>query len=328
MRWFVSRLVLSVGAFVGAAPFSVAQEPSAGQPAVPKLMRIVVPFSAGASNDAIARVIAPPLAKRLETSVIVENKPGAAGVIGSDAVAKSPRDGSVLLLTSSSFLTAAATQPRIPYDAIASFVPVATIGQNPSLLAVSSAAPFKSTAELISAARGKPDQITYGSAGVGSVGHMITELFSSAARIQMSHVPYKGAANAAIELAAGQIVVMVSSHSTLSPFLKSGKVRVLAVTSTQPHPAFPGVPPVAATVQGFSTLVWVGVFAPAGTPPRLVERLNREISEISNSPELRALLEPDGMTPVAMLPAGFAARVKQELAQWKQVATARKIVAE
>src|SRR5258705_13261517 len=145
--------------------------PTLAQDAVPKLIRIVVPFSAGASNDAIARAIAGPLAKRLESSVIVDNKPGAAGVIGADAVAKSPRDGSVLLLTSSTFLTAAATQARLPYDPLAAFVPVAMVGEGPLLLAVAASTPYKTAAELFAAARSKPDELTYGTAGVGSVGH-------------------------------------------------------------------------------------------------------------------------------------------------------------
>jgi tripartite-type tricarboxylate transporter receptor subunit TctC len=261
-------------------------------------------------------------------SVIVENRPGAAGTIGADAVAKSPRDGSVLLLTSSSFLTAAATQPRLPYDPIAAFAPVGVVGQNPSLLAVSSSTPFKTAGELFAAARAKPGEITYGSAGVGSIGHMATELLSAAAKVQMAHVPYKGAANAAIDLAGGQIHAMISSYATLSGFIKSGKVRVLAVTSKQPHPSFPDVPPLITTVPGFSNEVWVGVFGPAGTPVRFVERLNREINDIAASPELKPLLESDGMVPAPMSPAAFSARVKQELGQWKQIAAARKIIAE
>jgi len=322
MRHLVYRLVLCFGALPGVTPFAASQE------TVPKLIRIIVPFSAGASNDAIARAIAVPLAKRLGASVIVENRPGAASVIGNDAVAKSPPDGSVLLLTSSTFLTVAATTPRLPYDPIGAFSPVATVVQNPSLLAASAAAPFKSAAELISAARARPGEITYGTAGVGSITHLATELMSVAAKIRMTHVPYKGAANAAIDLAGGQIVVMISSSSTLSPFIRSGKARVLAVTSPTSHPSFPGIPPLSNTVPGYSNQVWVGVFAPAGTPARLVERYNREISEIAATPELRNLLEPDGMVPVASTPAAFAARINQELAQWKQIATSRKIVLE
>lgn len=292
---------------------------------IPKLIRIVVPFSPGASNDAIARVIAPPLARRLETTVVVDNKPGAAGVIGADAVAKAPRDGSAVLLTSSTFLTAAATQPRLPYDPIAGFVPIAVVGQNPTLLAVSAALPFKTAKDLLATARARPDELIYGSAGVGSIGHLVTELLCAAAKVQMRHVPYKGAANAAIDLAGGQIHVMMSSYSTLSAFLKSGKVRALAVTSKQPYPAFPDLPPLIDLVPGYSNETWVGVFAPAGTPERYVERLNREINEISAAPEMRTLLEADGMMAATMTPAAFAARVRTELAQWKRIAAARKI---
>src|SRR5687767_11201470 len=235
-------IALAIGA-ASAVPIACGQE-------TPRLVRIVVPFSAGASNDAIARTIAPALSKRLGANVIVENRPGAASVIGNDAVAKSAPDGSVLLLTSSTFLTVAATTPRLPYDPIGSFAPVATVVQNPSLLAVSALAPFKTTAELISAARARPGEITYGTAGVGSITHLATELLSDAAKIRMTHVPYKGAANAAIDLAGGQIFVMISSSSTLSPFIKSGKARVLGVTSPGSHPSFPGVAPVSATEIG------------------------------------------------------------------------------
>ena len=322
MRHSVCGFLLCVAAVVGLTGLAHAQEPA------PKQIRIVVPFSAGASNDAIARAIAGPLAKRLDATVIVENRPGAAGVVGADAVAKSPRDGSVLLLTSSTFLTAAATNTRLPYDAMTGFAPVATVGQNPSLLAVSAMTPFRTVADLFAAARARPDEITYGSAGVGSIGHMVTEMMCAAARIQMRHVPYKGAALAAIDLAGGQIQVMKSSYGSLSAFLKTEKVRLIAVTSRQPHPAFPGVPPLIDTLPGFSSETWVGVFAPAGTPAGLVERLNREISEISLLPELRAILDPDGMLPLAMSPAAFATRLQQELAQWKQIAAARRIVAE
>ena len=322
MNRHAALFVLLAGILPVGAPIAAAQE------AAPKLVRIVVPFSPGASNDAIARTIAGPLAKRLDTSVIVENKPGASGIIGSDAVAKSPRDGSVLLLTSSTFLTAAATQARLPFDPINSFAAIGTVGQNPSLLAVSSATPFKSANDLLAAARAAPGNLTYGTAGVGSIGHLVTEMFSAAAKIRMRHVPYKGAAIAAIDLAGGQIQVMVSSFSTLSPFLKADKVRLLAITSAQPHPSFPDLPPLANTLPGFSSNTWVGVFAPAGTSPRFIERLNREINEISVLPEMKALLEPDGMLPLAISPAAFSARLQQELGQWKQVAESQKIVAE
>lgn len=295
---------------------------------IPALIRIVVPFSVGGSNDVIARAIAAPLSKRLGTAVIVDNKPGAGGVIGADAVAKAAPDGSVLLLTSSSFLTATATLPRVPYDTLGSFAPIAMVAEGPLLLAVSSSAPFKSLGELVAAARARPGVITYGSAGVGSVAQMATEMMNDAARISMLHVPYKGASNALLDLAAGQIDVMVTNYSTVVSQIKSGRIKPLGVTSLKTNPTFPDLPPVSASAPGFAVDIWVGVFAPAGTPVGLVQRLNREINEISNSSEVRLLLDPDGALPVSMTPAVFATRVKDDLAQWRRIATEKKIVAE
>jgi len=301
---------------------------AAAQVTLPKTIKIVVPFSAGGSNDVIARAIAGPLAKRLDVPVIVENKAGAAGVVGADAVAKSPRDGSVLLLTSSSFLTAAATQATLPYDPIAAFAPVAMVGRGPMLLAVSATTPYKGPADVLADARARPGTLNYGTAGVGSIAHLTTGLLDDTAKVRMTHVPYKGAANAAIDLAAGQIQVMISNYSTIAPLIKSGKIRPLAVTSGKRHPAFPDLPPLASIAPGFDIDIWVGVFAPAGTPPAIVARLNEEINAIAASPDLASVLEPDGTLPEALAPAVFAGRLKSELGQWKQIATEHKIVAE
>ncbi|WP_373377426.1 tripartite tricarboxylate transporter substrate-binding protein [Cupriavidus nantongensis] len=331
------RLACRLPAAVAAAAMAASPLPATAAPpehaaAVPPLMRIVVPFSAGASNDVIARAIAPALAKRLGNTVIVENRPGVAGVLGADYVAKGPRDGSVLLLTSSTFLTAAATQARSPYDPLTAFAPVALVADGPLLLAVSStiaaSRSIRTPAELIAAARARPGAISYGSAGVGSLGQLATELLCDTSKVQMMHVPYKGAANALIDLAAGQIDVMMSNYSSIATQIKSGKVRPLAVTSAAPNPAFPDLPPLAASVPGYGIEIWVGVLAPAGAPAALVQRLNREIAEIAASPEVRAILEPDGSRPLAATPAEFGARMKQDLAQWKRIALERKIVAE
>jgi tripartite-type tricarboxylate transporter receptor subunit TctC len=315
-----------IAIFAGAL---VATNPAAGADVkFPNLVRIIVPFWPGGSNDVIARAIAGPLAKRLETNVIVDNKAGASGVIGNDFVAKAPRDGSVLLLTSSTFLTVAATQARLPYDPLADFSAVTMIGEGPMLLAVSSAFPVKTTAEYIAAARSKPGVITYGSAGVGSIGHLATELLNAAAKVQMTHIAYKGAANAIVDLAGGQIYAMISNYSSLVSQLNTRRVRALAVTSKRASPVFPDLPPLNATVPGFSMEIWVSVFAPAGTPAVMVERLNREIREISASPELKMFLDPDGALPVTVTPAALAARLKDELAQWKTIAAERRIVTE
>lgn len=325
MRNFLTRL----GLLAAAACFSQA---ALAQPEtdakLPSLIKIVVPFSPGASNDAIARAVAPPLAKRLGATVIVENKPGAAGVIGADSVAKSPRDGSVLLLTSSTFLTAAATQPRVPYDPLTAFAPVAMVGQGPLLLAVSSATGIKSAAELVAAARAKPGMLTYGTAGLGSIAHMATEMFSDSARLQLRHVPYKGAANALMDMAGGQIDLMISNYSSLAPQIKAGRVRALAVTSRQANAAYPELPPLGSVAPGFAANIWVSVLAPAGTPAALVQRLNREINAVAAMPEVRALLESDGAQPTTLTPAELSQTLREELDMWKKVAAEKRIVAE
>ena len=300
-----------------AAPLALAQNPP--------LIRLVVPFPPGGSNDVIARTMAPQLAKRLGTNVIVENKSGAAGVIGSDAVAKAAPDGSHLLLTSSTFLTTAATQAKLPYDPLAALIPVAMVAEGPLLVAVPAERPIRTPADLVAAAKAKPGALNYGTAGVGSLAHLATELLNGAANIQMTHVPYKGAGPALIDLAAGQIDVMISNYSSLVSQMKAGKVRAIAVTSPKPSPAFPELPPLGSAVPGYAMDIWVTVFAPAGTPAALIERLNKEINAISASPELRTFLDPDGAQPVALPPAAIAARMKQDLTQLKRIAAERKI---
>lgn len=296
--------------------------------ALPPVVRLVVPFSPGGSNDVMARAIAPLLAKRLGGSVIVENRPGAAGVIGADAVAKGPRDGSMLLLTSSSFLTAAATQARLPYDPLSAFAPVAMISQGPLLLVAPASANVKSLADLLAAARARPGALNYGSSGIGSIGHLASELLNAQAGVQTAHVPYKGAADALLGLLGGQIQLMISNYSSLAAQLKAGKVVALAVSSPARSPSFPDLPPMAEAIPGYAADIWVGVFAPAGTPAALVNRLNREINDIAASPELRPLLESDGAHPANIDPARFSARMKEELGQWKRIATERNIATE
>lgn len=296
-----------------------------GEAKFPPVVRIVVPFPPGGSNDVVARALAPLLSKRLNTSVIVDNRAGAAGVIGSDYVAKAPRDGSVLLLSSSSFLTAAATQPRLPYDPLAAFAPVALMANGPMLLAVPASAPYKTQADLLAAARAKPGALNYGSSGVGSLGHLASELLNAQAGVQTAHVPYKGASEALLGLVSGQIQLMISNYSSLAAQIKAGKLTPLAVTSPARSSAFPELPPIADTVPGYGVEIWVGLLAPAGTPAPLVARLNREVNALADAPELRAVLDPDGAAPMRLDPAAFGSRLKDELAQWKRIAADRHI---
>jgi tripartite-type tricarboxylate transporter receptor subunit TctC len=312
MKKLISRLALASGALFLA---------TAGQAQpIPPQIKIVVPFAPGASNDSIARVMAPQLAQRLNTLVIVENQPGAAGSIGADHVAKSAPDGATLLLTSSTFLTAAATQSKLPFNPVTAFAPVAMVGVGPLVLAVPINAPYKTLDDLLKAARARPGELNYGSSGIGSIGHLAAIMLGTAAGVEMVHVPYKGSALALSDLAGERIQMMLANYSSLTSVLDT-KVKLLAVTSPETHPAFPKLAPVARDLPGYKVDIWVGVFAPAGTPKALVDRLNKEINEIARSTEMKNLLDPDGTIPTGISSAEFAEQVKQGLAQWKKIAT-------
>jgi len=299
--------------------------PAGAQTAVPRQIKIVVPFSAGASNDAIARAIAAQMADEFKAVVIVENRVGAAGVIGSEYVAKSPRDGATLLLTSSTFLTAAAVQPQMPYDPVESFAPVAMVGQGPLVVAVSGATPYADLKGLLEDARAKPQALNYGTAGIGSLAHLATVMMNDAAKVSMTHVPYKGAANAASDLAGGQIDIMLANYSSLLSLVQSGKVKLLATTARSASQAFPKLPPAASVVPGYAMDIWVGVFAPAGTPRDLVDRYNAAINRISRTPQTTALLDMDGTVPASLTSAEFGRRVADDYAQWRAVAQSHRI---
>jgi tripartite-type tricarboxylate transporter receptor subunit TctC len=321
MRSAFATFLIALGAvFAQVAP--------AQQPNVPGVMRVVVPFGPGGSNDVIARAMSPLLAKQLGNNVIIENRAGASGAIGANLVAKGPRDGSLLLLTSSTLVTAAAITPSTPYDVSTAFAPVAMVGQGPLLLAVSAATPIKSPADLVAAARARPDALTYGTAGIGSIAHMATEMLNDTAKIQLRHVPYKGAADSLLDLASGRIDIMISNYSSLLPQIKAGRVRLIAVTSRLPAEAFPDLPALAGVAPGYAADVWVCVFAPAGTPAALVNRLNGEIIAVAAAADVRSLLVSDGTVPASLPPAEVARLVREDLARWKHIATEKKIVAE
>ncbi|MDT4838358.1 hypothetical protein FQZ97_721140 [compost metagenome] len=234
----------------------------------------------------------------------------------------------MLLLTSSTFLTTAATQPHLPYDPLKQFAPVAMIGQGPLVIAASAQTPYTSLKQLLEAARSKPGALNYGSAGVGSLAHLATVMLDDAAGTEMTHVPYKGAANAASDLAGGLIHVMLSNYSTLAPVVQGKKVKLLATTAQSPSAAFPDLPPAAQALPGYSVQIWVGVFAPAGTPQPYIDKLNAALVEISASPEMKALLDLDGTVPSRMDSAEFGTRVREELALWQGIARKHNISAE
>lgn len=317
------RQLLALAALSSLAPATLAQNAP-----IPPLIRVVVPFSPGAGTDVLARAVAAQLGARLGTSVIVENRAGAAGMLGAADVAKGQRNGSVLLFHNSSLVTSAAASRKLPFDVLRDLVPVAMVADATLLVGVSAQAGVRTPEQLVAAARAKPGGITAGSPGVGTVTHMATELLASTARIDIRHVPYKGAAPALVDVAAGMIDMLIGTYSSLAPQIKSGRVTPIGVTSAQPNPAYPGLPSMGSIAPGYTVGAWFAMFAPAGTPAELVHRLNQEINAISMSGEVRELVQADGATPVALSPEAVAHRVRQDHAMWTRLAREKQIVLE
>ncbi len=300
----------------------------AQQPAVPPLIKLVVPFAVGGSTDVMARAVANELGSRLGTNVIVENRTGAGSLIGSDAVAKGPRDGSMLLFTTASLATAAATARTILFDLNKDLQPIAMLGEGPMVVAVASKTDIRTPADFVAAARARPDSLNYGTAGVGTIGHLTAELINDAAKINTRHIPYRGTAAALMDLASGTIDWTVAIYTTLKPQIDSGHVRLIGVTTREENLFFPGVPSMATVATGLDASTWVALFAPAGTPPALVQRLNREINDVAKSKVVVDQMNADGMRGTNLTPEEIAPKVRATYEMWKRVAVEKKILTE
>jgi tripartite-type tricarboxylate transporter receptor subunit TctC len=292
---------------------------------VPPLIKVVVPFGPGSGTDIYARAAAKRLAARLNTTVVVENRAGASTMLGADMVAKGPRDGSILLLTTPSTLTAAATLKSPPVDIGKDLTPISLLNVSPMVVVVSSKTDIKTPADLVAKAKAHPGEITYGSSGPGTMIHMAFTLFADAAQVKLTHIPYKGGSYATADTAAGVVDMTLGAYSTFDPLIKAGKLRLIGVTSSQPDQAFPGIPTMASVAPGFGANLWLAVFAPAGTPAPVAQLLNREFNEISASSEMREITEHDGATPMQLSLAEVGNRMKEGLAIWKKVAKESKI---
>jgi tripartite-type tricarboxylate transporter receptor subunit TctC len=287
---------------------------------LPSHIKVVVPFAAGGGSDVIARAMAKQLAQRLGSSVIVENRPGAGGLIGAAAVARGPKDGSVLLFHSTSLVTAAATAKKPSFE-VSELIPLAIVAEGPMLVGVSHTSGIKTPQELVAAAKSKPDGISYGSPGIGSIGHLGVELLNDAAKIHLRHIPYSGSAPALVDVAAGRVDLTIGSYSALSSQIVSGRVIPIAVTSAHVNPTYPKLPPLASAAPGYEANIWYAIFAPAGLAPGLLQHLHREAVEAARSSEVQALVKPDGALPVAGSLDELSRRVRQDYATWKKLAT-------
>ncbi len=295
-----------------------------GQDVYPnRAVHVTVPFTPGTGADILARVLGPRLAERWRSAVVVENRVGATGNIGTEYVAKAAPDGYTLLFTATSFGTNPALVRTLPFDPVKSFAPVVLAATSSVAVIVHPQVPAKSLREFIALARGQPGKLHYSSPGNGGPQHLAMELLKLEAGIDLVHVPYKGASGALTDLIGGHVQAMISALQTVAPHVQSGKLRMLAVMSGERSPAFPEVP--TAKEQGLPELeveTWYGLFAPAGTPMGVVMKLNRDINSLLTDPQIKDLLSKQGMAAAGGAPERFGELVKRELARWTRVVDA------
>lgn len=299
----------------------LAQSNSADRP-----IRIVVPFSPGGGTDTIARTLGAAMSQDLGQTVIVENKPGAGTVIGSDTVAKSAPDGTTILIATFAHAVNPSLRSKMPFDTDKAFDPVILIGRSPNILVVPANSPYKTVKELVAAAKADPGKLTFASQGVGTSAHLAGELFNSLAGVNMTHVPYKGAGPALNDLLGGQVNMMFATATAVAPLIESGKVRALGVTTPERSPVRPEVPSIAeAGVPGYAAESWYGFFVPTGTPADIVQKLNAATAKAAKSDAFRKRVEGEGLVISAGTPKELADYVSAEQKRWAAVVKAAKI---
>lgn len=291
-------------------------------------VHIVVPYTPGTGADILSRVLGPKLSERWKTAVVVDNKPGATGNIGADHVAKSDPDGYTFLVTATSFSTNPALKPA-PFDPVKDFAPVSLIATGALGVYINPQVPAKTTREFIELVRKQPGKLYYSSPGNGGPQHLAMELLKLETGMNIVHVPYKGAAGAVSDLVGGHVQAMISALQTVAPHVHAGRLRMLAVMSDRRAEAFPDVPTLKEQgLAGLEVETWYAMFAPAGTPAPIVSRVNADLNSFLKEPDVRAILEKQGLNPGGGTPQALGERVKRELARWRRVVKAAHIKAD
>lgn len=310
-RKFLAGLTTVVLALVMAVP---------GYAAFPdKPVRLVVPFAPGGGTDLIARTLGNGMANALGQPVIVENKPGAGTIIGTDMVAKSPADGYTLVVASFAHAVNPSLMTKLPYSADKAFTPVVLIGRGPNVLVVRAESPYKTVKDIVVAATVQPEKLSYASQGNGTSAHLAGEMFTNMAKVKLIHIPYRGAGPAITDLLGGQVDMMFATSSAVGNFVDSGKLRAIAVTTPERSPALNGIPPVAETVSGYAVESWYGLYAPAGTPADVIVKLNAAAKKAVMGEEFRKKVEQEGLVVSAGSPAELDAYVRREEARWRKI---------
>jgi tripartite-type tricarboxylate transporter receptor subunit TctC len=283
-------------------------------------VRVVFGLSAGSSSDVMARIVAEKLGEKWGRGVIIDNRPGAGGNIAADMVAKSAPDGYTLLLSNVAIAIAPSYYPKLNYDPVHDFIPVAELARAPHVLCVNAALSINSVADLIAAAKAQPGELMYASAGVGQTDHMATELFAQMAGIRMTHIPYKGGPQALQAVLAGEVALDFPGIAAALPFMKDGKVRCLAVSTSKRSPIAPDLPTLdQAGIKGYEHSLWNGIFAPVGTPAAIVQKLSADFAEVLRRPDLVERLAGLGIEPVGSNPEEFNRFFRAEVEKWAKV---------
>jgi len=320
-RYTWARLGALVAITVLAATSALAAFPD-------KPVRLVVPFAPGGGTDLIARTLGAGMSAELGQQVIIDNNPGAGTIIGTDAVAKSAPDGYTLVIASFAHAVNPSLVPKLPFSTDKAFTPITLIGRGPNVLVVRADSPYKSVAEIVAAAKANPGKLTFASQGNGTSAHLAGEMFMNLAKVQMVHVPYRGAGPAITDLLGGQVDMIFGTAAAVSNMVDQGKLRALGVTTSEPSAAFKGVPTIAATVPGYAVESWYGLYAPAGTPADAIQKLNAAAKKAARQPEFSKKVEQEGLAVIASDPAELDRYVKAEEARWRKIVKENNIKAE
>ena len=289
-------------------------------------IRFIVPFPPGGGNDIVGRIVAQRLSEELGVSVVVDNRGGAGGTIGTDMTSKAPPDGHTMLVNNISLAVNATLVPKLPYDTVKDLAPVSLLGRQPNLLVAHPSAPVKSVKDVLALARAKPGQLAYASGGVGTAGHLATELFMLMTKTEMVHVPYKGLGPALVDVMGGRVPLVVSTLASALPQLKAGKLKALAVTTAKRSSFFPELPTMAeAGVPGYDFNTWYMLVVPSRTPKATVDRLNAATAKVLGGPAVKEQFASQGLEPTATAAAEAAAYLKSEVAKWAKVIKAANV---
>jgi tripartite-type tricarboxylate transporter receptor subunit TctC len=285
-----------------------------------RALKMIVPFPPAGATDVVGRIVALKLGERLGQSVVVENRPGAGGSIGSDLVAKSAPDGYTILMATSSTHSIGPALQKLPYDPVKDFAAITHVANVPNVLVVSPKLPVASVKELVAFAKTQPGKLNFASSGVGTIVHLNAELFKMLTGVDMVHVPYKGTALSIPDVANGSIAMLFDSLASVMPHVKAGNVRPLAVNAPQRSPLLPEIPTLAeAGLPAFDRYTWFGMFAPAGTPADIVRKLHAEVAMVLKSPDLRERFDAVGAEPVGSTPEQFVERIRSDSVRWAEV---------